>query len=367
MAAQIQNQLGAIRRGRGISASRLAERVGVSRQTIYAIEAGSYVPNTEVTLKLARELEVAVEQLFSLQQENPPAREPVESEFLSATPALKDQAVRFCRVGDRLVSVPVSASPYFLPESDGIVVRTNRSSQRAGLIMLSEAHEQRRIVLAGCDPAIGLISQDDVEIVAAPASSKLALRWLKDGKVHIAGSHLEDPQTGEFNVPFIRREFSQEDFTVVTFARWEEGYVTARGNPKGIRDIAHVADADVRFVNREPGSGSRALFDRLLRNAGIPSAKVFGYDRIANGHLAAAFAVLAGEADCCLATRSASQAFGLDFVPVQMERYDLVMRKQSLEIPGVQTLLDVLQRANLRRKLESVAGYDTEETGKVIA
>ena len=367
MPTQIHNQLGPIRRGRGITASHLAERVGVSRQTIHAIEAGSYVPNTEVTLKLARELEVTVEQLFSLQQNNTPTHEPVPSEFLGSVPPSKGQSVRLCRVGDQLMSIPVSASPYFLPESDGIITRTNRSAHRADLMVLSEGHEKRRFLLAGCDPAIGFVSQtSDLEIVAAAASSKLALTWLKHGKVHIAGSHLKDPQTGEFNVPFIRREFPDEDFTVITFASWEEGFVTAPGNPKNIGEAGDLANGDVRFMNREPGSGSRALLDRLLRDAGIPTSQLNGYDRIANGHLAAAYSVLTRETDCCLATRSASQAFGLDFVPLQIERYDLVMRKETRELPAVQAFLDLLQRANVRRKLEILAGYDTTRTGSVV-
>src|SRR5262252_4906365 len=113
-----------------------------------------------------------------------------------------------------------------------------------------------------------------VEIVSAAASSKLALSWLKEGKVHIAGSHLEDPKTGEFNLPFIRKEFPDEDFNVVTFARWEEGLVVATDNPKGIRKIEDLARRNVRFVNREPGSGSRALLERLLSASGVESGRV---------------------------------------------------------------------------------------------
>lgn len=120
-------------------------------------------------------------------------------------------------------------------------------------------------------------------------------------------------------------------------------------------------------MNREKGSGSRGLLDRLLAEAGVPPRKVVGYDRVAYGHLAAAYAVLAGEADCCLATRSAAQAFGLDFVALRSERYDFVMRRQTLEMPAVQGFLDVLQRAALRRKLETLAGYDTAQTGSVQA
>ena len=231
---------------------------------------------------------------------------------------------------------------------------------------------QKRLVLAGCDPATGLLARmvekiSGVEIVSAAASSKLALTWLSEGKVHIAGSHLEDPRTGEFNLPFIRKEFPDGDFTVVTFARWEEGLVVAPENPKGIRKIEDLARKNVRFVNREPGSGSRGLLDKLLEKAGIDAQMVQGYERVAYGHLAAAYCVVSREADACLATRSAAQTFGLDFIPLHSERYDLVMRKRTTELPAVKAFLDVLQRATLRRKLEVLAGYDTSDTGTLVA
>jgi molybdate-binding protein len=121
------------------------------------------------------------------------------------------------------------------------------------------------------------------------------------------------------------------------------------------------------MVNRETGSGSRALLDRLLTAAGVPVGKVAGYERLGYGHLAVAYLVLTGEADCCVATRSAAQTFQLDFVPLQSERYDFVMQRQTMETPAAQVFLDVLQRAALRRKLEVLAGYDTAQTGAVLA
>jgi molybdate-binding protein len=206
-----------------------------------------------------------------------------------------------------------------------------------------------------------------VEIVSAPASSKLALSWLKEGKVHIAGSHLEDPKTGEFNLPFIRKEFPDEDFNVVTFARWEEGLVITAGNPKGIRKVEDLARKNVRFINREIGSGSRALLDKLMLKVGMDANRVQGYDRVAYGHLAAAYSVVSREADVCLATHSAAKTFKLDFIPLHSERYDLVMRRGTAALPAVKAFLDVLQRATLRRKLEVLAGYDTSQTGVVVA
>ncbi len=372
MPTKIQNQLAAVRKGRGIAAAELARRVGVSRQTIYAIEAGTYIPNTEVALHLARELEVSVEELFSLQREKPAKVESLAADVLAAAPPLKGQPVQLCRIGTRWVGVPVGATPYYLPEADGVVSRPGRAPGKADLIVFSkEEAYQKRLVLAGCDPATGLLARmtermSGVDVITAGASSRLALDWLKQGKVHVAGSHLEDPATGEFNVPFLRREFPGEDLTVITFARWEEGFVTAKGNPKRIRKAEDLFRKNVVFINREPGSGSRALLDRMLKETGAAAGRVNGHDRIAAGHLAAAYAVLSGEADCCLATRSAAHVFGLDFVPLRSERYDLVMRKQTVELPAAQALLDILQRATLRRKLETLAGYDTTQTGAAV-
>jgi putative molybdopterin biosynthesis protein len=206
-----------------------------------------------------------------------------------------------------------------------------------------------------------------VEIVSAAASSKLALSWLKEGKVHIAGSHLEDARTGEFNMPYVRSEFPDGDVIVITFARWEEGFVVAPGNPKKVTRAEDLARKTLRLINREPGSGSRALLDKLLHGAGLPASKVLGYDKVAFGHLAAAYAVVAGDADVCVATRSAAQTFALDFVPLHSARYDLVMRKRTAELPAVKAFLDVLHRATLRRKLEVLAGYDTSQTGALVA
>jgi putative molybdopterin biosynthesis protein len=370
---RVKNRLAQIRKSRGVGASDLSRRVQVSRQTIYAIEAGTYVPNTEVALNIARELEVTVDELFSLQAGSQKAPESLAAEMLSASPPVKGQPVRICQIGSRWVGVPVSASPYYMPEADGIIKRTGRTNGRADLVVFAKQEAaQNRLVLAGCDPATGLLSRmvekiSGVEIVSAAASSKLALTWLSEGKVHIAGSHLEDPKTGEFNLSFIRKQFPDEDFSVVTFAQWEEGLVIASGNPKGLRKIEDLARKGFRFVNREPGSGSRALLDKLLEKTGVDAQKVQGYDRIAYGHLAAAYCVVSGEADACLATRSAAQTFGLDFIPLHSERYDLVMRKRTAELPAAQAFLDVLQRATLRRKLEVLAGYDTSQTGTIVA
>jgi putative molybdopterin biosynthesis protein len=381
MTSRVENRLSSVRKSRAVSASDLARRVGVSRQTIYAIEAGTYVPNTEVALNLARELKVSVDELFALRPQSTGRLESVTTEVLSGTPHAKGQPVRLCQVESRWVSVPSMASQDYMPEADGMIQKAGSPNRRAEVVffeedsagkrLTGERSVQQQLVLAGCDPATGLFARmvekiTGTELICAAASSRLAIAWLKQGKVHIAGSHLKDPESGEFNLPLLRKEFPGEDLTIVTFARWEAGLVLAAGNPKGLSSVEDLCRRDVTFINRESGSGSRALLDRLLTNAGITPEQVHGYNRFAQGHLAAAQNVVAGAADACLATRSAAQTFCLDFIPLQSERYDLVMRKRTADLPAVQALLDVLQRASLRRKLETLAGYDTSQTGALV-
>jgi putative molybdopterin biosynthesis protein len=368
----VRSRLSEIRRRRGLRAAELAARAGISRQTIYAIEAGSYVPNTAVALQLARLLDAAVEDLFSLEPEAASATT-VQAEALAATGLPSGQPARIGRLGPRYFAVPASPVPFFLPEADGVVAAPAGRSAMPRLEVFPAGQDwEKCLLLAGCDPAISVLARflmrtAGVELVPAFGSSRQALQWLKAGKVHAAGSHLEDPESGEFNLPQVRRMFPREELVVVSFARWEEGLVVLPGNPKQVRGVEDLARRGVRIVNREPGSGSRLLLDRQLRDAGIAPARVAGYDSLAAGHLAAAWAVVAKEADCCLATRSAALAFGLGFVPLRTERYDLVLRKRSLEAAAVQSLLDTLSRAALRRRLEALAGYDTSVTGSVLA
>jgi putative molybdopterin biosynthesis protein len=271
---ETRTQLNPIRERRGVSAAQLAKLAGVSRQTIYAIEAGDYVPNTTLSLQLAQILEVRVEDLFCLEPANPAPTRPVSVDLLNPEAAHKGQPVQICRVGTHSIGVVSTAQPLMLPVADGVIVETSR--QRAGVQLFPDGiDESKRLLIAGCDPGISLLAQhlarfDDVDLVVAPSSSQQALEWLKEGKIHVAGSHLRDASTGEFNLPVVERLFPRGSVKVVTFAIWEQGLVVEAGNPKNIRDAADLARKDVRIINREKGAGSRELLDRKLQEAGGP-------------------------------------------------------------------------------------------------
>jgi putative molybdopterin biosynthesis protein len=359
-----------LRTARGLSVAELAKSVGVSRQTVYAIEDGSFIPSTAIALRLARVLGTSVEDIFTLDVQRD--SKPVKAELLSSKPVdvKSDQLVRVCRVNERLIAFPVSPFPAYLPAADGII-----SGTAGRHVMLNAAIESQparnQLVLAGCDPALSLLADElqhfGVEIITVPCSSRRALDWLKHDRVTIAGSHLLDAASGDYNVPLVRRHLPKKRIRIVTFATWEQGLVVRRGNPKGIRSISDLAAKGLTLINREKGSGSRDLLDKGLREAGLRTSFVNGYKSIADGHLAAAYAVAVGDADCCIATRSAARCFGLDFVPLAVERFDLSLSAGSLDSPATKALLDLLTTARFRKKLEAIAGYDMAQTGKVLA
>ncbi len=373
--AEIENHLGSLRQKRGISAAQLARTVGVTRQTIYAMEAASYVPNTAVALRLAQALEVKVEDLFALPPAEPTGLRSEEATLLPGSePLHPGQPVQLCRVNKRLVASPPSPVPWYFPVSDAVVASVPAPGKlpkngRTDVQVFDAVDDFRnRVLIAGCDPGISVLAHhlqaSGIELVLAHRNSSQSLKLLKEGCVHIAGTHLRDESSGESNLPEIGRMFPKNAVAVISFAVWEEGIVTAAGNPKSIKTVEDLARRDVSIVNREKGAGSRALLDSELKRLRIDSKNIRGYGRIAPGHLPAAWQVQSGQADCCMATRAAARVFGLGFIPLLSERYDLAIRRQHLDMPGIQAVLDTLSRSNYRRELESLGGYDTRAAGQ---
>lgn len=347
------NRLAGMRKSRGVAAADLAAQAGVTRQAIYAIEAGTYIPNTAIALRLARALETSVEDLFALDPEDGPSAERRSFEPLDdAAPIAPGEPIQICRVGRRVIGVAPPLFPAYLPLADGIVTDAGQAS------IAGEPDDAGRLLLAGCDPALSVLAaharEAGIDVVLANANSARSLEWLRAGKIDVAGTHLNDPITGA------------RGFSVVTFALWEEGFVVRRGNPKAIRRVEDLADPRIEFVNREEGSGSRRLFDTLLAGAGMSLSKVKGGRNVVPGHLAAAWAVASGTADCCIAAGSAARRFGLDFIPLAPERFQLVLHKRDLSRKAVQGVLEVLNRSRFRRQLEVIAGYDVSHAGETV-
>ncbi|WP_319478376.1 molybdopterin biosynthesis protein [Marispirochaeta aestuarii] len=197
------------------------------------------------------------------------------------------------------------------------------------------------------------------------AGSLGGLVALKRGEAHVAGSHLLDPATGSFNDSYIRRYLSGEKVVVISFVHREQGLITAKGNPKGIRDFSDLSREDLRYVNRQRGAGTRVLLDYNLEQLGIDPEQVPGYQREEYTHLAVAAAVQSGAADCGLGIAAAAMALDLDFVPLAHEQYELVTLERFFEGPVLKPLLEVLEDQEFRKTVDSMAGYSTADMGRV--
>jgi putative molybdopterin biosynthesis protein len=212
--------------------------------------------------------------------------------------------------------------------------------------------------LRAADPGIALASSN--------VGSLAGLAALRDGLCHVAGSHLLDPDTGEYTLPWIERLMPDHDLAVVRLTHREQGLIVAPGNPLGMEGIGDLTRPGLRYVNRQRGAGTRVLLDHLLAAEGIQPDEVGGYAREEHTHLAVAAAVAAGRADCGLGVLAAARAFGLDFVPVTKEPYDLVLDRSSLESELLAPLWDLLASDGFRAQVDALGGYDTTEMGRPI-
>ncbi|MCX7624461.1 MAG: substrate-binding domain-containing protein [Thermomicrobium sp.] len=349
----------------GLTQQQLAERAGISRQALVAIEVGKLTPSVAVALRLARALDCAVEELFSLPE---PARLAATLAASGAPVPPVPFRVRLARIGEELVAWPAVGES---GEAEGIA-HEQRGERLLVEPLVDPAALERGLVLAGCDPALATLAAylrrwyRDLRVIWVPVGSRAALRALARGEAHIAGTHLWDPASGDFNIPAVRRELAGRGVAVVTLSRWVEGLGLAPANPKGIRGLGDLARPDVTLVNREPGSGSRTVLDVLLAREGLEPAQLRGYQRELRSHRAVAEAVASGLADAGPLVSPVARAHGLAFLPLLEERYDLVVPAELLDWPPVRDLLELLASRPVRREL-AASGYAVEESGTLIA
>lgn len=376
--ADVLNHLKSLRTRRGLTQSELASRAGITRQAVSSIESNLYLPTTGVALQLASALNCRVEDLFSLT----PTEEILEGTLVGHLPHRESPAqqvrVKVSTVGRRTIVRPamdLGEQFCFAVPADGYVTGApGISSGTVVRVKLSRNHEaiQHDIAVAGCDPAIFLAGEhlrrqkDRSTVVGWTMGSMAALQALQRREVHVAGLHLYDPATGESNLPFLKRSLKGSGYEVITFAAWEEGFLVRSGNPLSIRTAEDLTQPTLTLINREKGSGARLLLDRQLRTAGIPSTHIRGYDKTVASHFDVARAIAGHQADVGIGVRSAARHFGLDFVPLQIARYDLVVPKPYLTShPTLSHLFETLADRAFRREIEALGGYDTSETGTV--
>jgi putative molybdopterin biosynthesis protein len=205
---------------------------------------------------------------------------------------------------------------------------------------------------------------DPLRLVSSNVGSLGGLTAIRNGSAMLAGAHLLDPDTGDFNFPFLEKYLGGVEVLVVNLAIRHQGLIVPRGNPKGLRGVEDLVRDDVAFINRQRGAGTRILLDYHLRQAGLPPDQVRGYEREEYTHMAVAVNVLSGSADTGLGVYSAARALGLDFVPLARERYDLIIPRRFAGDHRITALLSLLQMPDFKAGIEALGGYDTPLTGK---
>ncbi|WP_433934148.1 substrate-binding domain-containing protein [Sorangium cellulosum] len=363
MADRAANRVREQREARGLSQVALAERAGLTRQSVGAIEAGRATPAVDVALRIARALDCQVEDLFGA----PGAATLVTAEA-DGPPAPGRAAM--ARIGGRWVSYALVQDAVRVA-ADGIV-----TGERLGkacvepLRALVEVEEN--VVLMGCAAGLGLLADrlntrpGPGRFLWFPRSSTAALRALAGQRTHVAGVHLVDARTGEANVADVRRLGHAEPIVLITLARWEAGLVVRGEDADRIRGAADLGRPGLRLAGREAGAGAQRLLEREVRAHGMPIELARRPRVRLTGHLDVARAVAMGAADTGVATRDAAMAFGLGFVALAEERYDLAFPREALGDARIQRLLDVLVSAEFRREL-SVLGYDVRPAGERVA
>jgi len=367
---EIENHLRQKRQSAGLSQKQLADMAGITRQAVSAVEAHQYSPATSVALRLARVLRCRVEDLFSIKS----GGEIIEGELVGALPrSIEKLRVQVTQVGDRLLVRPLDGLGELTSLSataDGLILGRGSGAKHVKVQLFEDrAALGRKVVVAGCDPAMFLAAEhigkrDKDNLVPCLMGSSMAIGALKRGEVHVAGIHLADDRSGAWNLPYLERNLTGIDCLVVTFAHWEEGLILRQGNPKKIRSVSDLAQPAVKIVNREMGSGARRLLDRELETCGMQTDRIKGYTDEVSSHLEVASKVRAGLADAGIGVRAAASICALDFVPLQHERYDLVIPKAHYEtLRGLKIFLDTIVSKPFRQELEALGGYDTRETG----
>jgi putative molybdopterin biosynthesis protein len=290
--------------------------------------------------------------------------------------------VRLGRVGGRLVATPLPRGAGVLTSlvrADGLLVvpaalEGHHAGEEVEVRLLRGVGEiERTIVATGShdlvlDLAASALRKTDPGLALASSNvgSLGGLAALRDGLCHVAGSHLLDPDTREYTLPWIERLMPDHDLVVVRLTHREQGLIVAPGNPLGLDGIEDLTRSGLRYVNRQRGAGTRVLLDHLLSQRGMEPGDVEGYAREEHTHLAVAAAVAAGRADCGLGVLAAARAFGLDFVPVTKEPYDLVLERASLDSERLAPLWELLASADFRAEVDTLGGYDTTDMGRKI-
>lgn len=345
------------------------------------------VPGYPVSAALT--VDIFVEPLIAKWLGRRPNELPTETATLTrkiVSPAGDDDFVRVAvgKVGDKLLAAPLSRGAGVitsLVQADGLaLIPSGAQGMEAGeqvkvRMYRSQAEIEKTIFCIGShDMTLDLLAQFLAEyerrLASANVGSQGGLVALRRGEAHLAGSHLLDTQTGEYNISYIRQYLPNIPVKVVALVGRDQGLIVKQGNPKGVKSLADLAgksqDGSVQFVNRQRGAGTRVLLDYHLNLMTISPESIVGYSQEEYTHLGVATAVASGRADCGLGIAAAAQALDLDFIPLFQERYDLVIPKQFADDNLLAPLFNLLADRGFQEAVSQLKGYDVSTMGAII-
>ncbi|MGB8981220.1 MAG: molybdopterin biosynthesis protein [Anaerolineales bacterium] len=341
------------------------------------------VPGYPVSAALT--VDIFVEPLIAKWLGRKPNELPTETATLTrkiVSPPGDDDFVRVAvgKVGDKLLAAPLARGAGVitsLVQADGLaliprgVQGLEAGAQVEVRLYRSKAEIARTIFCIGShDLTLDLMSQflaeRDRRLASANVGSQGGLIALRRGEAHLAGSHLLNPETGEYNISYIRQYMPGIPVRVVALVGREQGLMVKRENPKGVKRLDDLTRPEVRFVNRQRGAGTRVLLDYHLNLMTITPERIVGYTQEEYTHLGVAAAIASGRADCGLGIAAAAQALDLDFIPLFQERYDLVIPKQFAESDLLTPLFELLADRRFREAVAQLKGYDVSVMGTTI-
>jgi putative molybdopterin biosynthesis protein len=299
------------------------------------------------------------------------------------SPAGDDDYMRVAvgRVGNKLLAAPLSKGSGVissLVRADGITILPSGSqglpagAQVDVRLYRQPAELERTIFAIGShDIALDLMAQflavHHRRLTSANVGSMAGLVALRRGEAHLAGSHLLDPGSGEYNLSYIRQYLPGIPVKVVSLVGRQQGLLVPKGNPKGLSSLDDLIRPDVAFINRQRGAGTRVLLDYHLDRMGLAPGDIKGYNQEEYTHLAVAAAIASGRADCGLGVAAAAQALELSFVPLFQEKYELVIPADFYESELLAPMLDVLADPDFQQAVANLPGYETSHMGELVA
>jgi len=343
------------------------------------------LPGYPVAAYIALELFV-MPLLYFWQKQKPPERPRLKAvSSRRIVSSLKEEEFLRLKVGkvnDKFVAAPLprgSGVSMSLVRADGLsVIPQDKEGFEMGEVISvelwrsAEEIENTIVCLGSHDLSLDILNdhlkrmEGGYTLSSAHVGSMGGIMALKRGETHLAGMHLLDPSSGQYNIPYLKRYLPEENIVLVHLAKRELGLMVAKGNPLNITKLEDLLRDDVVFVNRQKGAGTRLYLDFMLKEKGIDPALIKGYEREEYNHLAVAATVAAGGAHAGLGIRAAASAFEIDFIPLAQESYDLAVSGFFFDSPPCRALLEVIGSSSFREAVEKMGGYDLTGSGEIL-